>query len=413
MNARRLVIAVPLAAAVSAAVYAAVPAGQHHSGGTSHDPLPDANMQLQPVLRHPGGSGGHRASSSRQRSRNHDSLVNGGNLDNTASSMMANVDYTTGPYGAYDSAALHDSWVQGVIINVNWRAAEPSPGTFNFAPLDSTATAWADAGKRIVIVVRATNEIGGGCSAGIQQYLPGWEITALHNAMGSAGTFCDQDVDSLVPDWFSSTFQSNFLAFISALGAHVSARPYYSSITYVRIGDGLGGEGFFLFPQNSYEADRSWMETHWGYSPQAWENFQETMLAGYRAAFPRPVQIIYPIAAQDDLAPNDPVDLAVAEWATNYGGIGISEECLGPGGLNNYADFATIDSWVRDNHPNTYIEFQTCGQTTSASEEQGIIEAAEGYGAKSIEWYQNTIVSPPSVSDMAAYQTWENSTFGS
>jgi hypothetical protein len=327
-------------------------------------------------------------------------------------STVANVDYATGPYGAYNHAALHDSWVQGVIINVNWRAAEPSPGTFNFAPLDRTATAWADAGKHIVIVVRATEEIGGGCSAGIRQFLPGWEITALHKALGRIGTFCDKGVDSLVPDWFSSTFQSNFKTFIRALGAHVSARPYYSSISYVRIGDGLGGEGFFLFPQRSYAADKSWMEAHWHYTPRAWEKFQETMLGTSHAAFPRPVQIIYSIAAQDDLSPNDPVDLAVAKWATNLGGVGIGEQCLGPNGLNDYADFATIDRWVRDNHPNAYIQFQTCGQTTSASEEQRIIKSAEGYGAKSVEWYQNTIVGPPSKPDMAAYQTWVNRIFG-
>jgi hypothetical protein len=407
MNARHLVVAVAVpVVALAAALSAVVPAGQHHYEGHSHSRQPDGGPQRRPAPQHRRGSRGHRALPVHQPSHRHNPLVN-------LASAMANVDFRVDGYGAYNPAALSDSWVQGIIINLNWNTVQnTSSSSFNWAPMDSTATAWANAGKHIVLVVRAANETGGGCSAGRDQLLPGWEITALHNALGAVGTFCDRGVDSLVPDWFSSTFQSGFLAFIRALGAHVSAQPYYSSISYVRIGVGVGGEGFFLFPQNGYSADKSWMETHWGYTPRAWENFQETMLAAYRAAFPPPVQIIYPIDAQDDLSPGIPVDLAVAEWATNYGGIGIGEECLPPGGIGNFGDFPTIDSWVRENHPNAYIQFQTCGQTPNASDEQGIITAAEGYGAKSIEWYEGTIVSPPSQSDMTAYQTWVNRTFG-
>jgi hypothetical protein len=337
----------------------------------------------------------------------------------------ANVDYASGGYGAYNSAALGDSWVQGVDINLDWSAVETSLGTYNWTPLDDTATAWANAGKHIVLAVRAANETGGGCSAGSAQFLPGWEISAL----GTKGTYCDTDLDSLVPDWFSSTFQSDFQAFISALGAHVSAQPYYSSISYVRIGVGLGGEAFYLMPngtgsgcsdsppttpcQEDFSADKTWMENNWDYTPQAWESFQEKMLTAYDAAFPSPVQVIYTIDKQDtDPATGNPVDLDVAEWGTNHGGIGIGEQCLPPGGLGSYADFGTIDSWVRDNHPNAYVQFQTCGQTTTASAEQGIIDAAEGYGAKSVEWYEDTVVSPPSEKDMTAYQTWVNATFG-
>jgi hypothetical protein len=414
MNPRHLVIAVALpAVALAVGVLAAVPGQQHHqqpSYGRRADAGP---LLLQPALQHRGGSRPHRphrASHQSKHSKN-DSTKNGTNQAITLSTF-ANVDYASGGYGQYNSAALHSSWVQAVDINLNWRRVQTSPSSFDWAPLDREATAWASAGKHIVLVVRATDDKGGGCSAGPGQYLPGWEITALHNALGGIGTFCDKGFDSLVPDWFSSTFQSDFKTFVTALGAHVSAQPYYSSISYVRVGVGLGSEGWYLYPnQNGYSADKSWMETNWHYTPQAWENFQETMLAAYHAAFPPPVQVIYPISAQDDLSPGNPVDLAVAEWATNLGGVGVGEQCLAPGGIGNYADFATIDSWVRANHPNAYIQFQTCGPTATASEEQGIINAAEGYGAKSIEWYETTIVSPPSVSEMTSYQTWANNTF--
>jgi hypothetical protein len=413
MKTRQLIIAVALpAVALAAGVLAAVPAHQHGQGPSYGQQADGGPLLQQPAFEHRSGSRGDRASSHRSKH----ALKNAANRG-IALTTFANVDYASnGGYGTYDPAALHDSWVQSVVINLDWANVETSPGVFNWAPLDNTATAWADAGKHVVLVVRAADEGGGGCDGkGAGQFLPLWEITALHNAMGRIGTFCDKVEHSLVPDWFSGTFQSDFQGFVRALGAHVSGQPYLSSISYVRIGVGLAGEGFFLFPQPGYAADKAWMVTNWHYTPQAWENFQETMMGAYRAAFPASVQLIYAISQQDNLPDGDPVDLAVAEWAANLGDVGIGEECLGPNGphygIADYADFGIIDSWLRANHPNAYIQFQTCGQTTSASEEQGIIQAAEDEGAKSIEWYENTIVSPPSESEMTAYETWATSTF--
>jgi hypothetical protein len=425
MNARRLAVAVALAA-VALAGAAAVLAGQPRSGGKPRCGAVCVATALRGTFVRPAGR--RQTLPPPHRPRRHPLLNR--IKQNKVVSAAANVEYAPGGYGAYNPNALNnDSYVQGVVINLNWSSVETARGFYNWGPLDTTATAWANKGKHIVLVVRAANETSAECSAGPVQILPGWEITALHNALGSIGTFCDKRLDILVPDWFSSAFQSNFQGFISALGAHVSAQPYYSSISYVRVGDGLGGEGFYLMPDNAgsgcsgsppapacqqeFSADKAWMVKNWGYTPQAWENFQETMLAAYDAAFPPPVQLIYAIAQQDIAPDGNPVDYNVAEWATtHYSNIGIGEECLAPGGLGGYADFGTIDTLVRDNNPHAYIQFQTCGQTTTASEEQGIIDAAEDYGAKSIEWYENTIVNPPSAPDMTAYQTWVNNTFG-
>jgi hypothetical protein len=406
MNARRLVFAVVLPVILlAAALAAAVPVAHHYFSRASYAREADGSLQRQSAP-----SASQHAAPPHQLS-NSTALLNKTN-GQKATSLMANVDYDAfGGYGVYDPSALHQSWVRGVVINLDWKFVEPSRGTFDWAPLDKTATAWADAGKHVVLVVRAANEVGGGCSEGRGQMLPGWEITALHKALGSKGTFCDKALDSLIPDWFSSTFQSDFRGLVKALGAHVSSKRYFSSISYVRVGVGLGGEGFYLMPnQKGYAADKSWMETNWHYTPLAWEGFQEKMLASYDAAFPPPVQVIYAVVEQDNLPSGNPVDLAVAEWATNYGGIGIGMECLPPWGLTR--PLTAVDRWVRDHHPRAYVQFQTCGQTANARDEQNIIKAAEGYGAKSIEWYQGTITSPPSESDMSAYQTWVNNAFG-
>jgi hypothetical protein len=361
----------------------------------------------------------------------------------------ANVDYdNTGGYGAYSPTALSDSFVQGVDINVDWATVEPTAGNFDWTKLDDTANAWASAGKHIVLVVRAANEIGGAtvnnnfvpptCTADTDSILPQWEI----NALGFDGTLCDSDLETIVPDWFSPTLQTDFLQFVSALGQHVASETSYNSaISYVRIGVGLGGEAFPVMPngvgsgcdakdpadsvppcQQDAGGDKAWMTLRWGYSGQAWEAFQEKMLAAYDAAFPS-VPLIYPIDAQDNDSSGTPVEYAVADWATTtYSNIGIGEECLPPGGVGGYADFGTIDTMVRDDwNPDAYIQFQTCGPTTTPADEQSIITAAEGYGARSIEWYEATFLEvqapdgslePPSVPDMKAYQTWVNNTFG-
>jgi hypothetical protein len=358
----------------------------------------------------------------------------------------ANVDFdNTGGYGAYGPTVLGDTYVQGVDINVDWSSVQIHPGTasssFRWGPLDKTASAWAGRGKHLVLVVRAANETGGAtvsgstCARDADQFLPKWEITAL----GKDGTYCDSDLETIVPDWFSPTFQNDFRTFVRALGKHVSAESYYSSISYVRVGDGLGGEGFYLMPDNvgnsdcspahrappcqeDETADKAWIISHWHYSPLAWEHFQEQMLAAYDAAFPPPVQVIYSIARQDTIPGSTyQLDYDVVDWATTaghtrYDNIGIGEQCLPPGGLtNDYADFSAIDSLIRHRNPNAYIQFQTCGVTTTAAQELGIIKAAEGYGARSIEWYERTFTrqgGTPSVKDMTAYQTWVNNTFG-
>ena len=426
MKAPHLVIAIALPAialpaiAMAAVESASVTAPQHHAsvrpvaGGSGRLLAASRGWQrvgtrARPALRPGRSSTGYRSLPPHARRTRTPSLHSAtGHLVRTP----ANVDYASGGYGAYNSGALRRSWVQGVVINLDWSRVETSPGHFKWTGLDRTAAAWAHARKHIALVVRATNEIRGGCSAGEPQFLPGWEIKALHNALGAIGTFCDKALRSLIPDWFSSAFRGRFLGFIRALGKHVSAKPYYQSISYVRIGVGLAGEGFYLRPhQAGYAADKAWMVNHWHYTPQRWEGFQKTMLGAYDAAFPAPVQVIYPIDAQDDLSPHNPVELAVAKWATNHRGIGIGEECLPPGGFNRI--FSAILGWVRNHHPHAYMQFQTCGQTNNAAAEHSIIRAAERYRAKSIEWYENTIMRPPSQSALTAYQSWVNRNFRS
>jgi hypothetical protein len=371
----------------------------------------------------------------------------------------ANVDYpSSGGYGVVNSTVLGEPYVQGADVNMDWSSVEtsndpPNAPTYDWTGLDNEATAAYDQGKHIILVVRAANETGGAtvtngvCKADSDQILPSWEISSLQKYQGmngSNGIYCDTDLETMVPDWFSSTFQNDFKTFISALGQYASQQPWYHNISYIRIGVGLGGEAFPVMPddtpsgcspstppcQTDAAADLATITNDWVPTsetfPQAWENFQESMLTAYDADFPAvagtggatypPPTLIYPISVipgQEPLPDGDPEDYGVANWATStYSNIGIGQQCLAPGGLDDYADFENIVPMVFANNPDVYIQFQTCGTTTSTAEELGIIQAAEGYGARSIEWYESTWqgnpLAPPSTNDMTQYQTWVN-----
>jgi hypothetical protein len=547
----------------------------------------------------------------------------------------ANVDYASGGYGVYDSTVINDSWVQGVVINMNWNSVETSLNTFNWGPLDTEAAAWAAKGKHVSLVVRPASEVPGSGSCTSGQILPAWEQTRL----GASNWFCDSDVGDVVPNWFSSTFQSDWLGFISALGSHIAAQSYASSISYVRIGVGLGAEGFPLMgtaKNPDLTTDLSTITASWGYSPDNFKTFQETMLSAYKTAINgtpgsspafvqdlgnaggttaaqvitvgasttagdrviiagRAVQgggitsvtdsrgntytvdkaatgtesassvasanlatalqsgdtitvsfsaaihnsaaaieasgisttspvdqtanghnssgltvtaatsandaqanefvfstaastaatgtwslassdplsggtwhqdtsaggmtgmgyelpaaaskfsatytgtagintdadivtykgtagtagisapVLYPIVSLQSgwtLTNGDLVDLDVAEWWLGQGG-GLSQDGFnGSYGSPGYADFGTISTYMLNNFPNAYLQFQTETAGQTLSQENADITAAEGYRARTIEWYESVIKSPPSTTSMTNYQTWVTTTFG-
>jgi hypothetical protein len=366
----------------------------------------------------------------------------------------ANVDYPPGQVAS--STVLGDPYVQGVDVNVDWSSVEKTNDpagkpTYNWNALKAAADAAYDQGKHITLVVRAANETGGATGSACTpdpatQILPSWEITDLQHQSalnGFTGLYCDSDLETLVPDWFSAQFQNAWLTFIHALAHYVSQQPYYANISYVRIGVGLGGEAYPVMPngvgsgcaagtrpcQTDASRDLAAITTGWippsENFPQQWEDFQESMLASYDAAFPAVTihgtdvpapPLIYPIVMQPTISGHqNPVDYEVADWATKtYSNIGIGSEGLPPGGIRpTYADWENLLPMVFANNPDVYLQFQTLGPTTKATDEAGIITAAEDYGAKSIEWYQSTFlqgsgshVGPPSSHDMAQYQTW-------
>jgi hypothetical protein len=293
-----------------------------------------------------------------------------------AGSIPANVDYGYGD----QTAGLNSSGIHGVVANLNWSQFEATQGTYNWSVLDNLLKTWAPAGKHVVICMRFAGEASG------QNFLPAWEIARIPTLQSL----------NAVPDYFNATFQSDWLAAVNALGAHLAASQYKSAVSYVRIGVGLGGEGFYLMysaTNPNYASDLTYIENNWGYTPQAWEAWQKQMLTSYRTAIPTGIPVLYPIIKQDtNPATGNPVDLDVAEWAVPQGGFGLSQDNIPDtsgayGSGAGYASINTILSWTNTHYPNTYIQFQAVNGLTSAQVNQTIANA-EGLRGRTIEWYQ-------------------------
>lgn len=315
--------------------------------------------------------------------------------------VSANMDYASGGYGRYSSAALSDPHIHGVIINMNWSNVERTQGNYNWTPLNSELAAWSNAGKRVAIAVRFATEVGGGTT---NSMLPGWEQVRIP-------TFVDTIQNSVIPDYFNATFQADWKLFVGALGAQLQASPYKGAISYVRIATGLGGESFPVMPK-SYTADMPQLKA-WGYTPAAWEAWQKSMLSYYYSVLPSGVHDVYSIVRLDtDPNTGNPIELDVAKWATANYGFGVGQEAIPAGsygGGAGYADINTICDWVHANYPNAYIQFQTAGPLSSTSEESGIINDAEAHWARSIEWYESGVTDAAYQSGFDAFQNWVNS----
>ena len=350
-------------------------------------------------------SGTLQGSSTPSTSSSHTATPSTSSSPTTSSSYPANIDFETGGYGSYDPAALNNPTIGGVDINLNWIAVEPQQGNFQFGPLDKEIADWASHGKKYTLIVRYVSEEGtttGDCSG--SQLLPSWEIARIPH-------FCDRDLGTIIPDYFDQQFQSDLQAFVQAIANHVAQSRYKDQLSYVRVGVGLAGEGFYLtYEQPHFDIYKSQLVS-WGYSPTAWKNWQEQMMSYYKSVFPY-TTVIYPIVQLDtDPTTNMPVQMEVAYWAAAQG-IGVGEQGLVPGYPSNYAEIKTILNYIQSNYPNTYIQFQTVAFIRGEGVIQGDIQTAYQLGARSIEWYGKDIVNQSYQSDFQQWQQMVDQKYG-
>lgn len=336
-------------------------------------------------------------------------------------SYPANIEYNNSGYGAYNQAALTNSNIGAADVTMDWSRVEPQQGAFNWTKLDAELHEWGSVGKKLVIIIRYAAESGitTGTSCPSNRFLPVWEVARIQH-------FCDSDRMIVIPDYFDPTFQTDLKAYVKAIADHIAQSPYPKTIIYVRIGLGLGGEGFpLMVGGRDYQLDIQQLRT-WGYTPQNWLTWQENLLLYYKSVFSY-TTIIYPInqmfaPASNPLninpATGNPIQMDVAYFAASHG-MGVGQQGLAPNYPSDYAKIKEILSYITQHYPGTYIQLAawsvisksvtpTCDATCVV---QGDIQTAEQYGARSIDWWAQDDTNPAFQPYFAQWQQYVDSKF--
>jgi len=312
-------------------------------------------------------------------------------------SYAANIDFESiSSYGTYNPAALNNPNIAAVDINMNWASVEPQQGVFNWKPADDEMAAWVQQGKKFTIVARFINEGRGNCNG--FQMLPAWEISRVPYFCSTTG--------QIIPDYFDATFKADLKAYAQAIAQHMAASPYRDKLLYIRLGIGMGGEGFPVpNPTNANIADAGQLQNY-GYTPTAWAAWQRDLMTYYKSVFPF-TTIIYPVNGQDiDQATGQDVSVENANWAAAHG-FGVGQQGLRPGTQS------PLFQSLRSRYPHLYIQYQTFGVANSYEAVQADIQAAERNGAQTIEWYSRNAVNPNYQDLFAQWQQTVNNKFSS
>jgi len=318
--------------------------------------------------------------------------------------------------------------LQGGDVIIDWAAAEPnapvnSVHTYAFVAFDKKVAEWAQAGKKAMLLGHYITYGGSSCTGG--QALPSWEIAKL----GSANTLCAASPNgglAVIPNYFDQTFIDDLQTFVKAVADHYAASPYKSSIAYVRIGTGVGGEEFPVQPTYANVAQ----VTRWGYTPIVWRNWVEARLTNYHSVFGwtavlnsvsqipvgagqcTPGAKWCPQAYDSGVDPTTgktglPIQAEIAYWAAAHG-LGVGSQALLP--KFTYAESNVIIPYVRQHWPGTFIEMQPTAAVTGLTQLQGEAQTAYCYGANLIEWYAQDASNPSYATTIRSWNGWAQGT---
>jgi hypothetical protein len=313
----------------------------------------------------------------------------GNRVPTSGSPYPANIDFEAGAAnspGKYNPAALAAPGIGGVAVQLNWDAMEPTPGTFNWAPVDQEVADWAAHNKKFILIVR----LQGGSSCTGTQTLPAWEIAKVPH-------LCAAFPGDVIPDYLDPTYTADSHAYIQAIGQHFAQSPFRGNLAYVRIAMGRGGENM---PVKGGPSDPAWAQLQqWGLTPSALVQYQEQRLLFEQSLFPY-THVVYNV---DPLGVKDPqtgqsIQQAVALFAAAHG-MGVGYNGLTPGSTGGIAA-----NGVAQRYPNTYITFQTVYSIGNTSTAQADISTASNAGGRAIEWYTGDATNP---ANQPAFEQWQ------
>lgn len=275
-------------------------------------------------------------------------------------------------------------YINGIVYPL-WWACSDQDGTaahYTWSAFDNqiASDGWPAAGKKIMIVLGGVTYGGSDniCYGG-----SGFGTTGVGNygtpayvwsALGSSNyVSCSGEQ---IPNYLNSAYLTNYQNWIAATLAHLAASSYASSIQYVRVAWGKGGE---TTPTTNFDAagtcpdanGHNTLTTDWGYTLAGWESFLHNGMT-YEAGLGSPLQLMISITPMGSnggsqaTVPNFTAPIA-ASLHIGFGTQGLMASDVGnvAGCGGNWCQlFATYSGQVP-------LETQTFYQSCASSNENG------------------------------------------
>ncbi len=280
------------------------------------------------------------------------------------------------------------AYINGLVYSLWWSCSDQNgtAGHYSWTNFDNQVISdgWAAAGKKINVVLGAvtyggTDAIcyggGGWGTSGVGNYgVPSYVWSQLGSANYVSCTSNGQTQQ--IPNYLNAAYVTNYQNWVAATLAHLAASPYASSIGYVRIAWGKGGE---TTPIANWDAagtcvdgsGKNTLTNDWGYTLSGWENFLASGMQ-FEAALGSGLQLmisITPMGASGGsqaAVPNFTAPVA-ASLHIGFGTQGLmASDVNNPGGCGgNWCNlFSTYNGVVP-------LETQTFYQSCAATNESG------------------------------------------
>ena len=239
-------------------------------------------------------------------------------------------------------------YINGIVYSLWWACSDQdgSAAHYNWSNFDNQVQAdgWAAAGKKIMVVLGGVTYGGSDsiCYGG-----GGWGTTGVSNygtpayvwsALGPSNyVMCN---GQQIPNYYNSAYLNNYQNWVAATLAHLASASYGSSIEYVRVAWGKGGE---TTPTANWDVDSTCPDGNgygelvhdWGYTLANWEAFLQNGMT-WEAGLRSPLQLMISITPMGNHGQSQgAVPAATAPVAASLG-IGFGTQGLMASDVNSY-----------------------------------------------------------------------------
>jgi hypothetical protein len=271
-----------------------------------------------------------------------------------------------------DSAAIQQYLINNsqvalsATLIVQWSAVDSdgNPSNYDWSYPDSQILPWKNAGKKVNLVIWANSDgsdpncdITGqnGASGTGNCAIPTYVWTALGPSNYVTCNPGNSNGTQQMPNYFNSAFQDHYKRFIQQVIQHYGSD---SSIGYIRIGLGRGGETIPVGDWENTSEACGMSYKAWGYTVSSWDsNYLQTMLQ-YEGSLHSPKQLMVGVTPMGNTNQNaDFAAQVAAPLGIGIGSQGWQQSDLSTPPASCAADWCNLFA----QYPNVPHELQTYG----------------------------------------------------